>query len=187
MKKNISYDIHSHSISETLVSLCIAHSFSPSVGESLESFAFGRSESSNNSIKIISIPVLFFIYSACPSSASDCVCNQSCFCSYATCLTCLCWSYSICSIYSVSLAFSLIELFNIFWVACGERKYFGSGCSSKMSDNEHSLPVLWHSVIFAVKHLPLTVIPQLINRGDDGAESFSVVMTEQSFNIFKDE
>lgn len=48
MKKNISYDIHSHSISETLVSLCIAHSFSPSVGESLESFAFGWCKSSDS-------------------------------------------------------------------------------------------------------------------------------------------
>jgi hypothetical protein len=56
-----------------------------------------------------------------------------------------------------------------------------------MSDNEHSLPVLGHSVILAVKHLPLQVIPQLIKRGDDGSESLSVVMTQKSFNIFKDE
>ena len=56
-----------------------------------------------------------------------------------------------------------------------------------MSDNEHSLPVLRDSVILAVKHLPLTIIPQFCNRGHDGSESVSVVMAEKSFNIFKDE
>ena len=60
--------------------------------------------------------------------------------------------------------------------AFSERKYFGSTCSSKMSDNKHSLPVLGDSVIFAVKHLPLAVIPQLIKRGDDGKERVSFVV-----------
>lgn len=54
-----------------------------------------------------------------------------------------------------------------------------------MSDNEHALPVLGDSVILAVKHLPLKVIPQLIKRGDDGSESLSVVVAEKSFNVFK--
>jgi hypothetical protein len=68
-----------------------------------------------------------------------------------------------------------------------ERKYFWSGCSSKMSCNEHTFPVLGDSVILAVKHLPLAVVPQLINRGDDGLESPSTVMAEKSFDVFKEE
>ena len=66
-----------------------------------------------------------------------------------------------------------------------ERKYFGSTCSSKISDNDDPLPALWDSVILAVKHLPLTVVPQLIKRSDDGFESCSVVVTKQSFDIFE--
>jgi hypothetical protein len=54
-----------------------------------------------------------------------------------------------------------------------------------MSDNDDALPVLGDSVILAVKHLPLTIVPQLINRGDDGSESVAVVMTKQSFDILE--
>ena len=63
----------------------------------------------------------------------------------------------------------------------------GSGFSSKMSDNVHSLPVLGDAEILAVTHLPLEVIPQLIKRGDHGTESSSLVVAEKSLNVFKDE
>ena len=68
-----------------------------------------------------------------------------------------------------------------------ERKYFRSGCSSKMSDNEDSFSVLGHSEILAVKHLPFDVIPQLDKLGYDDSESSAVVMTRESLNIFKKE
>ena len=54
-----------------------------------------------------------------------------------------------------------------------------------MSDNVDAFPVLGDSVILAVKHLPLTVVPQFINRSDDGFESISVVVTKQPFNILE--
>jgi len=56
-----------------------------------------------------------------------------------------------------------------------------------MSDNDNAFSVLGDSVILAVKHLPLTVVPQLINRSDDGFESIAVVVTKKSFDVFKDE
>ena len=68
----------------------------------------------------------------------------------------------------------------------GERKYLGSGDSSKMSDNEHPFSVLWNPEILAVTHLPLEVIPQVIKRGEDDAEGASSVVTEESFDVLKE-
>ena len=67
-----------------------------------------------------------------------------------------------------------------------ERKYFWSGCSSKMSNNEHALPVLRDSVILAVKHLPLQIIPQLNKRSEDCGEGCTAVVAEEAFDIFKE-
>ena len=67
-----------------------------------------------------------------------------------------------------------------------DRKYLGSGFSSKMSDNEDPLPVLGYSVVLAVKHLPLQVIPQVIKRGNDRVKGASPVVAKESFNVFKD-
>ena len=41
---------------------------------------------------------------------------------------------------------------------------------SKMSDNEHSFPMLWNSEVLAVKHLPFDRIPQLCHSGYDDAK-----------------
>lgn len=74
-----------------------------------------------------------------------------------------------------------------FLIARGERKYLGSGCASKMSDNEYPFPVLRDTIILAVKHLPLEVIPQLIKRLDDGFERLPLLVTEKPFYVFKQE
>ena len=67
------------------------------------------------------------------------------------------------------------------------RKYFGSTCSSKISDNVDALTVLRYSVVAAVEYLPLEVIPQFIKRGDDGSESVPMVMAGEAFDVFEDE
>src|SRR3990172_44321 len=59
-----------------------------------------------------------------------------------------------------------------------DRKYFGSTFSSKMSDNEHSFPILGDSEVFAVKNLPLILIPQVGENPKYCLESFSLVMTK---------
>ena len=69
----------------------------------------------------------------------------------------------------------VVKLLNILAVVACDRKYFGSGCSSRMSDNVDPLPVLGYSVILAVKHLPLAVIPQFIKRPEDGFKCDSAV------------
>lgn len=73
-----------------------------------------------------------------------------------------------------------------FFSVSAERKYFGSACSSKISDNEHPFPILRDAEILAVKHLPLKVIPQFIKRGDDGLESSSSVVVGESFDVLKE-
>src|SRR5699024_7989707 len=67
-----------------------------------------------------------------------------------------------------------------------DRKYFSSTPVSKMSDNEHSFPVLRDSEIFRVKQIPLRIIPEFIQGSEDGLERISVVMVEQSFDVLKE-
>jgi hypothetical protein len=67
-----------------------------------------------------------------------------------------------------------------------DRKYFGSGFFSKMSDNEDSLSVLRDPEVFAVKHFPLDVIPQAIQCGEDSGESSPLVVREKPFNVLKE-
>ena len=60
-------------------------------------------------------------------------------------------------------------------------QYFSdrSGTSfSKMSDNEHSLPILGNPEIFAVKNLVFPPIPQLRQSFKDGSECSSSIMAE---------
>lgn len=65
-------------------------------------------------------------------------------------------------------------------------KYLGSGCSSKMSNNEHSFSALGNSEMLAVAHLPLHVVPQFVQRREDGSEGSPVVVTEESFDVLKE-
>ncbi len=67
-----------------------------------------------------------------------------------------------------------------------ERKYFGSGRSSAMSDNEHSFPTLGHAEILAVAHLPLHVVPQVMKRREDRAEGPLLIVSKQSCDVFKE-
>lgn len=67
------------------------------------------------------------------------------------------------------------------------RKYFGSGCSSKISDKVHALSGLGDAVILAVEYLPLDVIPQLIKGAEDGSESLPLVVAEEALDVFEDE
>jgi hypothetical protein len=54
-----------------------------------------------------------------------------------------------------------------------------------MSNNEHALPPLGDAVIFAVKYLPLAVIPQLIQRFEDCSECPALVVAKETFDVFK--
>ncbi len=65
-----------------------------------------------------------------------------------------------CMVFRVGLIPFLSNTLSLEWI--GSFSYFGSGHSSKMSDNEHALPVLGDAEILAVKHLPLEVVPQFI-------------------------
>ncbi|GAG92947.1 unnamed protein product, partial [marine sediment metagenome] len=67
-----------------------------------------------------------------------------------------------------------------------DRKYFWSGFFSSMSDNEHPLPILGNTEILAVKHLPLTVIPKLIQRSDNGFKGSPIIVAKESFDILKE-
>ena len=55
-----------------------------------------------------------------------------------------------------------------------------------MSDNEDALPVLRDSVILAVKHLPLDVIPQVIKRGDDSGNGTPFIVRKYPSDVFKE-
>lgn len=54
-----------------------------------------------------------------------------------------------------------------------------------MSDNEHALAVLGDTEILAVKHLPLQVVPQLIQRGEDSAERAPLMVSEKASDVLK--
>jgi hypothetical protein len=54
-----------------------------------------------------------------------------------------------------------------------------------MSDNDDPLPVLGNAEIFAVKHLPLEVIPQFIQRLEDCSKRPAFVVIEEPFDVFK--
>ena len=55
-----------------------------------------------------------------------------------------------------------------------------------MSDNEHTLPILGDSKVFAVKHLPFSVIPQFIQGSDNGLECIPPIVIEESFDILEE-
>lgn len=71
-------------------------------------------------------------------------------------------------------------------VDTSERKYRWSGCVSKMSEDIYALPVLGDAEILAVKHLPLEVIPQVIQRLEDDAEGSSAVVAEEPLDVLKE-
>jgi hypothetical protein len=55
-----------------------------------------------------------------------------------------------------------------------------------MSDNVHALAALRDAEMFAVKHLPLEVIPQFIKRSDDRPKRPAAVMAEETFDVLKE-
>jgi len=59
-----------------------------------------------------------------------------------------------------------------------EWKYRSLGDSSKMANNEDSFAGLRYSVVLAVKHLPLTAIPQPGENPNDARESFARSVTK---------
>ena len=83
--------------------------------------------------------------------------------------------------YSVSLVDSLPlrsgdKLLEIFRIAAVERKYLSGTSSITISDNEQPPSLLRDSEIFAVKHTPFEIIPQLNKRGEDGIKRPAAVM-----------
>jgi len=54
-----------------------------------------------------------------------------------------------------------------------------------MSDNEQS-PAILGGVLARVTHLPLAVIPKLIQRGEDMGERLPVGVTEKPTNVLKE-
>lgn len=77
------------------------------------------------------------------------------------------------------------ELYKRRCICVCERKYFSGTSLSKISDNIHALSGLGDSEILAVKHLPCDIVPQFIQRREDGRKSPALVMRQQSGNIFK--
>ena len=144
---------HCDGIADGHVALDVADTFCPVVGKTLQSLTLHRSEFSylglcfykwrsaredgwTDSLGVINPIVLMVRF----------INRHSCW------LCCLLMTF----IYSRS---------NKFLAWAGDRKYIWSGCSSKMSDNENSLSVLGHPKMFAVKHLPLEIIPKVIQDG----------------------
>ena len=72
------------------------------------------------------------------------------------------------------------------FVISAERKYCSGTSSSKMSDNEHTLPILGDSKSFAGKHLPFHIVPQFVQGSEDGLERSSSVVIEEPFDVFKE-
>jgi hypothetical protein len=70
--------------------------------------------------------------------------------------------------------------------AFAESKYFGSGDSSKMSDNEQASPPLRHSEVLAVQSSPADAIPELNKAGNDGKEVTASVAGQEPRYIFSD-
>lgn len=91
--------------------------------------------------------------------------------------------YTVCVCYAVRY---FLQFARIFSVCSVERKNFSGTSVSKMSDKEHSLPVLGYAVIFAVKYLPFDAIPQFRQGLEDNSESSPVFMRQKSFDVFTD-
>lgn len=80
-----------------------------------------------------------------------------------------------------------VQLFEHYFSVCSfDRKYFWGTSPSKMSDNKTSFPVLWHSEIFGVKHLPFCIIPPLIHFNEQSGEIPSSINTKQIFNVLNE-
>jgi hypothetical protein len=67
-----------------------------------------------------------------------------------------------------------------------ESENFGSGLSSRMSDNEHTAASLGHSEPLSVKHPPDHAIPEVNERGYDGCEISTTSRREEPGNILTD-
>tara|TARA_R110000744_G_scaffold252013_4_gene367809 strand:+ start:89 stop:523 length:435 start_codon:yes stop_codon:yes gene_type:complete len=70
--------------------------------------------------------------------------------------------------------------------ALAESKYFGSGDSSKMSDNEQASPSLRHSEVSRVKSSPCDAIPEFNKAGNDGKEVTASVAGQEPRYILSD-
>ena len=92
---------------------------------------------------------------------------------------------SMCDLNPVPFALCLLSYSIIVFTAVEVRKYLRCGCSSKMPDNEHPVSVL-RNEIFAVNTLPDRIIPEFIQRFEDGAERVPFVMGKESFDVLKE-
>jgi hypothetical protein len=70
---------------------------------------------------------------------------------------------------------------------CSERKYFSSTMGSRTSDNEDPFTVLRDAVIAAVKHTPLRIVPQLIQRPEDRPKGPPLIVAKESLDVFKEQ
>src|SRR5690606_10510708 len=70
--------------------------------------------------------------------------------------------------------------------AFAESEYFGSGDSSRMSDNEHTTAPLRHSEVLAVKYSPDHAIPALGKRPDDRFKVCAASTREEPRDVFCD-
>lgn len=67
--------------------------------------------------------------------------------------------------------------------ALGESENFGSGDSSRMSDNEHTAASLRHSEVLSVKYRPGHAIPEFGERPDDRLEVCAASTREEPGHI----
>ena len=77
------------------------------------------------------------------------------------------------------------ELYKSLSVISEDRKYFSGASGIKLADKEHPSPGLWDSEMFAVKHRPFDMIPQVMKCGEDDCKRPAAVMRKQSGDIFE--
>jgi hypothetical protein len=70
--------------------------------------------------------------------------------------------------------------------AFAESKYFGSGFSSRMSDNEDTAAPLRHSEVLSVENCPDHAIPAFGERPDNRLEVFAASTREEARDILSD-
>jgi hypothetical protein len=70
--------------------------------------------------------------------------------------------------------------------AFAESENFGSGFSSRMSDNEHTAAPLRHSEVLSVKNRPGHAIPEFGERPDDRLNVCAVSTREKPWDILSD-
>ncbi len=167
---NVPDDICCHCVAEAVVSVCLMDTCRPVIGKSLKAFALFRSHLSHSAIWL----------NECGFSSS---CRVSAIAGTDAIHDVPCVTVSAFVIFEREC---LIALWKSEAEVSFDRKYFWSGCSSKIADEEYSFSVLGEPMT-AVENLPLNIVPQSIQRTEDSEEGSSFVMEEESFDVFKEE